>query len=147
MYNIRDNFLTVRDNKKIAKSKKFLRKGEETVVKFSAQSENFSVLVVKGLTNLLLFRLVFWLFRNTKTPCFDIKAKQPKQTSIFGQCRNQFRFHFRLFRYETSFGGHPSWRLKSRLFKKSCLFKGQRIQQGSNRNIFQCCLKKFFYIS
>ncbi len=24
------------------------------------------------------------------------------------------------------------WRLKSRLFKKSCLFKGQRVQQGSN---------------
>ncbi len=68
-------------------SKKFLKKGEETVVKFSAQSEIFSVLVVKGLTNLLLFRLVFWLFRlfrNTETPCFDIKAKQPKQTSCFG---------------------------------------------------------------
>jgi hypothetical protein len=35
------------------------------------------------LTNLLLFRLVFCLFRlfrNTETPCFDIKAKQPKQT-------------------------------------------------------------------
>ncbi len=39
------------------------------------------------LTNLMLFRLVFclfWLFRNTETPCFDIKAKQPKQTSCFG---------------------------------------------------------------
>ncbi len=63
------------------------------------------------LTSLLLFRLVFCLFRlfqNTETPCFDIKAKQPKQTSCFGQCRNQFRFQFRLFRYETSFGGHPS---------------------------------------
>jgi hypothetical protein len=38
-------------------------------------------------TNLLLFRFVFCLFRlfqNTKTPCFDIKAKQPKQTSCFG---------------------------------------------------------------
>jgi hypothetical protein len=38
------------------------------------------------LTNLLLFPLVFcffWLFRNTETPCFDIKAKQPKQTSCF----------------------------------------------------------------
>ncbi len=33
------------------------------------------------LTNLLLFQLVFFLFQNTKTPCFDIKAKQPKQTS------------------------------------------------------------------
>jgi hypothetical protein len=39
------------------------------------------------LTNLLLFRLIFclfWLFRNTETPCFDIKAQQPKQTSFFG---------------------------------------------------------------
>jgi hypothetical protein len=39
------------------------------------------------LTNLLLFRLVcclFWLFRNHETPCIDIKAKQPKQTSCFG---------------------------------------------------------------
>jgi hypothetical protein len=39
------------------------------------------------LKNLLLFRLVFCLFRlfrNTETPCFDIKAKQPKQTSCFG---------------------------------------------------------------
>jgi hypothetical protein len=39
------------------------------------------------LTNVLLFRLVFSLFRlfrNTETPCFDIKAKQPKQTSCFG---------------------------------------------------------------
>jgi hypothetical protein len=41
-------------------------------------------------TNLLLFWLVFRLFRlfrlfrNTETPCFDIKAKQPKQTSCFG---------------------------------------------------------------
>ncbi len=30
------------------------------------------------------------------------------------------------------------WRLKSRLFKKSCLFKGQRVQQGSNRENFLC---------
>jgi hypothetical protein len=39
------------------------------------------------LTNLLLFRLVFCLFRlfqKTKTPCFDTEAKQPKQTSCFG---------------------------------------------------------------
>ncbi len=39
------------------------------------------------LTNLLLFRLVFCLFRlfrNTESPCFNIKAKQPKQTSCFG---------------------------------------------------------------
>ncbi len=39
------------------------------------------------LTNLLLFRLVFCLFRrfqNTETPCFDIKEKQPKQMSCFG---------------------------------------------------------------
>ncbi len=39
------------------------------------------------LTNLLLFRLIFFLFllfRNTETPCFNIKAKQPKQKSCFG---------------------------------------------------------------
>jgi hypothetical protein len=39
------------------------------------------------LTNMLLFQLVFCLFRsfqNTETPCFDIKAKQPKQMSCFG---------------------------------------------------------------
>ncbi len=35
------------------------------------------------LTNLLLFRLVFCLFWNTETSCFDIKAKKPKQTSCF----------------------------------------------------------------
>ncbi len=45
---LRDNFLTVRD-KKIAKSKKFLKKSEETLVKMSAQSEHFYVLVNKGL--------------------------------------------------------------------------------------------------
>ncbi len=39
------------------------------------------------LTNLLLFWLVFglfWLFQNTKTLCFGVKAKQPKQMSCFG---------------------------------------------------------------
>ncbi len=58
-----------------------------------------------------LFRLVFCLFRfnrNIETLCFGIEAKQPKQTFCFGQCRNQFRFQFRLFRIETSFEGHPS---------------------------------------
>ncbi len=35
------------------------------------------------LTNFLLFCL-FQLFQNTETPCFDIKVKQPKQTSCFG---------------------------------------------------------------
>jgi hypothetical protein len=42
---------------------------------------------VDVLPNLWLFRLVFCLFRlfqNTETPCFDIKANQPKQTSCFG---------------------------------------------------------------
>jgi hypothetical protein len=42
---------------------------------------------VDVLTNLLLFWLVFCLFRlfqNIETPCFNIKAKQPKQTSCFG---------------------------------------------------------------
>jgi hypothetical protein len=45
------------------------------------------------LKNVLLFRLVFCLFRlfrHTETPCFDIKAKQPKQTSCFGWCRCSF---------------------------------------------------------
>ena len=58
-----------------------------------------------------LFRLVSCLFRfnrNIETLCFGIEAKQPKQTFCFGQCRNQFRFQFRLFRIETSFEGHPS---------------------------------------
>jgi hypothetical protein len=42
------------------------------------------------MTIFLLFRFVsnglwmFWLYRNTETSCFDIKAKQPKQTSFFG---------------------------------------------------------------
>ncbi len=27
---------------------------------------------------------VFWLYRNTETDCYDIKAKQPKQTCCFG---------------------------------------------------------------
>jgi hypothetical protein len=43
-----DNFLTC-EIKKIAKSKKFLKKSEETLVEISAQSEHFYVLVVKGL--------------------------------------------------------------------------------------------------
>ncbi len=42
---LHDKFLTVRD-KKIAKSKKFLKKCEETVVEISAQSEHF--LSLKG---------------------------------------------------------------------------------------------------
>ncbi len=81
----------------------------------SKQSKQTELMVwgikkVDILANLLLFRLVFclfWLFQNTETPCFDIKAKQPKQTFCFGQCQNQFRFQFRLFQYKTSFGGHP----------------------------------------
>jgi hypothetical protein len=46
----------------------------------------------------MAFFLLFWfisnglwmfrLYRNTETSCFDIKAKQPKQTSGFGYCRN-----------------------------------------------------------
>ncbi len=58
-----------------------------------------------------LFRLVFCSFRfnrNIENLCFGIEAKQPKQTFCFGQCRNQFRFQFRLFRIETSFEGHPN---------------------------------------
>ncbi len=60
-----------------------------------------------------LFRLPFCFFRfnrNTKTLCFGItvEVKQPKLTFCFGQCRNQFRFQFQLFRIETSFEGHPT---------------------------------------
>ncbi len=58
-----------------------------------------------------LFRFVFCSFRfnrNIETLCFGIEAKQPKQTLCFGQCRNKFRFQFRLFRIETSFEGHPN---------------------------------------
>ncbi len=58
----------------------------------------------------LLVSVCFVLFRfyqNTETRCFDLEAKQPKQTFCFEQCRNQFRFQFRLFRIETSFEGHP----------------------------------------
>ncbi len=36
-----------------------------------------------------------------------LEAKQPKQTFCFGQCQNQFRFKFWLFRIKTSFEGHP----------------------------------------
>jgi hypothetical protein len=57
----------------------------------SKQPKQTELLVwgIKGdiLTNLLLFQLVFCLFRlfqNTETRCFDIKAKQPKQTPCFG---------------------------------------------------------------
>ncbi len=53
----------------------------------SKQPKHTELLIwgIKGdiLINLLLFRLVFclfWLFRNTETPCFDIKAKQGKLT-------------------------------------------------------------------
>ncbi len=49
---LRDKFLTVRDLKKIAKSKKFLKKSEETLIKVSAQSEHFYILVVKGLVTI-----------------------------------------------------------------------------------------------
>jgi hypothetical protein len=40
---------------------------------------------VNILTNLLLFLLVFCLFRlfrNSETPCFNIKAKQPKKSLV-----------------------------------------------------------------
>jgi hypothetical protein len=54
----------------------------------------------KGLTNLLLFRLVFWLFRlfrNTETPCFDIKAKQPKQRLVSDSAETSFGSSFGCF--------------------------------------------------
>jgi hypothetical protein len=37
------------------------------------------------------------------------------------------------------------WRLKSRLFMTSCLFKGHRVQQGSNRRSF-CVLKEKIFV-
>ncbi len=38
------------------------------------------------------------------------------------------------------------WRLKSPLFKKSCLFKGQRVQQGSNREHLFVLMKKILVL-
>jgi hypothetical protein len=52
------------------------------------------------LTNLLLFQLVFCLFRlfqNTETPCFDIKAKQPKQHLVSDSAETSFGFSFGCF--------------------------------------------------
>ncbi len=52
------------------------------------------------LTNLLLFRLVFSLFRlfqNTEITCFDIKAKQPKQTSFSDSAETSFGSSFGCF--------------------------------------------------
>ncbi len=52
------------------------------------------------LTKLLLYWLVFCLFqlfRNTETPCFDIKAKQPKQMSCFGSAKTSFGSSFGCF--------------------------------------------------
>ena len=51
---------------------------------------------------------LFRFNRNTKTSCFGLEPKQPKQTFFFGQFRNQFQFHFWLFRIETGFAGHPT---------------------------------------
>jgi hypothetical protein len=51
-------------------------------------------------TSLLLFRLVFCLFRlfqNTKTPYFDIKSKQPKQTSVSDSAGTSFGSSFGCF--------------------------------------------------
>jgi hypothetical protein len=45
------------------------------------------------LTNLLLFRLVlclFRLFRNTETPCFDIKAKHRNKRLVSGSAETSF---------------------------------------------------------
>jgi hypothetical protein len=47
IYILCDNYLTVQD-KKVAMISKCLKKCEGTVVKISAQSEHFSVLVLKG---------------------------------------------------------------------------------------------------
>ena len=57
------------------------------------------------LTNLLLFRLVFCLFRlirNTEIPCFDINAKQPKQTFVLDSAETSFGcFDTKLFPKDT----------------------------------------------
>jgi hypothetical protein len=38
-----------------------------------------------------------------------------------------------------------SWRLKSRLFEESCLFKGHSVQQGSQwLQFFGCCILQIF---
>ncbi len=73
-----------------AKPKKFfgLFQGFGPVSKQPKQTELmvWGIKKVDILTNLLLFWLVFclfWLFRNTETPCFGTKAKQPKQMSCF----------------------------------------------------------------
>ncbi len=56
-----------------------------------------------------LFRIIFGCSGYIETPKHAIqifKRNSRKQTSCFGQCRNQFRFQFRLYRNETSFVGH-----------------------------------------
>ncbi len=52
---LRDSFLTVQDTIKIAKSKKFLKKCDETVVKILAPTptQHFYILVIKGLRSLM----------------------------------------------------------------------------------------------
>jgi hypothetical protein len=62
------------------------RTGIETTETNRAYGMVWGIEKVDIFTNLLLFWLVFCLFRlfrNTETPCFDIKAEQPKQTSFF----------------------------------------------------------------
>ncbi len=60
---------------------------------FRSFSRNFHVMDIgmgMDMAIFILFRFVsngrwmFRLYRNTETSCFDIKAKQPKQTSCFG---------------------------------------------------------------
>jgi hypothetical protein len=52
------------------------------------------------LTNLLLFQLVFRLFRlfqNTETPCFDIKVKQPNKRLVSDSAKTSFSSSFSRF--------------------------------------------------
>jgi hypothetical protein len=52
------------------------------------------------LTNLLLFRLVFCLFRllrNTETPCFDIKAKNRNKHLVSDSAETSFGSSFGCF--------------------------------------------------
>jgi hypothetical protein len=74
------------ETKKFVRIVSVFRTGIETTETNRAYGMVWGIEKVDIFTNLLLFWLVFCLFRlfrNTETPCFDIKAEQPKQTSFF----------------------------------------------------------------
>jgi hypothetical protein len=81
-------------------SKKFLKKGEETVVKFSAQSENFSVLVVKGLTNCCCFGWSFGCFscfKTLKLPVSILKRNNRNKRLVSDSAETSFGYSFGCF--------------------------------------------------